>query len=77
MAFAIAYGIFEVPSNYLIKRLRPSVCHPLQHDSNPLLTTVPAMDSVPYGLLGHDHHGHGRGEGLCIPCCCSVPLGDV
>lgn len=25
MVFLIAYGIFEVPSNYLLKKLRPSV----------------------------------------------------
>lgn len=26
MVFLIAYALFEVPSNYLLKKLRPSVC---------------------------------------------------
>ena len=26
MVFLVAYGIFEVPSNYLLKKLKPSVC---------------------------------------------------
>jgi hypothetical protein len=27
MVFLIAYALFEVPSNYFLKKLRPSVCH--------------------------------------------------
>lgn len=27
MVFLIAYALFEVPSNYLLKKLRPSVRH--------------------------------------------------
>lgn len=27
MVFLIAYALFEVPSNYLLKKLRPSVSH--------------------------------------------------
>lgn len=26
MVFLIAYALFEVPSNYFLKKLRPSVC---------------------------------------------------
>lgn len=29
MVFLIAYALFEVPSNYLLKKLRPSVCRPI------------------------------------------------
>lgn len=29
MVFLIAYAVFEVPSNYFLKKLKPSVC-PLQ-----------------------------------------------
>lgn len=31
MVFLIAYALFEVPSNYFLKKLRPSVRIPLNH----------------------------------------------
>jgi len=29
MLFLIAYALFEVPSNYFLKAVTPSVCHPV------------------------------------------------
>lgn len=56
MVFLIAYALFEVPSNYFLKKLKPSVCpiHSYQH-SLPQLTTA-ALDSLPDALLGRNHH---------------------
>lgn len=39
MVFLVAYALFEVPSNYLLKKLRPSVCiyHPVCFPSHALI----------------------------------------
>lgn len=40
MVFLIAYGVFEVPSNYFLKKLRPSV--------RPLIMSFPAEHAFPF-----------------------------
>lgn len=77
MVFLIAYALFEVPSNYFLKKLRPSVC---QHISIILpvvnmLIPKPAMDRVPHVLMGRSDYGSGRSAQLRPGDGDPVPLG--
>lgn len=40
MVFLIAYGVFEVPSNYFLKKLRPSV--------RSFIMSFPAEEAFPF-----------------------------
>lgn len=57
MVFLIAYALFEVPSNYLLKKLKPSVSHPIAFGD---WLTQTEMDRFPHANLGSYHNGLGR-----------------
>lgn len=48
MVFLIAYALFEVPSNYLLKKLRPSVRVPPVIIAPITLLTVHHSDGLPF-----------------------------
>jgi hypothetical protein len=59
MVFLIAYALFEVPSNYFLKKLRPSVCHKnLAFEIRSLQNLE--MDCVSDAVMGRVHNGLGR-----------------
>lgn len=66
MVFLIAYALFEVPSNYFLKKLRPSVRQHISRYSSiiEMLTPRPAMDRIPHALMGLSDYGTGRSAHL-------------
>lgn len=64
MVFLIAYALFEVPSNYFLKKLKPSVRLPSTLPTSNL-TPATEMDRFLDAVMGSSDNGARWGTQLC------------